>query len=139
MIGFTVCALLMGPSELLGGLVEDGSKWSIKVAFPLLGLMQYFVFVPLIPEMLERVQVDLNLVEGQDTHQLSVLNDKVNDAYGMAYALSQFVGPLIGGTLCDTFGPKETGDYIAGFNVVFALILFVFNCGPRVFSEDRIF
>ena len=55
-----------------------------------------FVFIPIIPEMLERLQVDLDLAEGSDPDAESALNDKVNDAYGLIYALSNFVSPIVG-------------------------------------------
>ena len=136
MFGLTVCSLLIGPSELLGVLVESTAQWLILLAFLLMGLMQYFVFVPIIPEMLERAQVDLE-IEERDTRARSCLNDKVNDAYGFVYALSLFIGPLIGGFLHDNFGPKTTGDYVAAFTLLFAFFLGIFNCGLQVFEEDR--
>ena len=58
-----------------------------------------FVFIPIIPEMLERLQVDLKMVEGEDINLDNALNDKVNDAYGLIYAFSTFVSPLIGTAL----------------------------------------
>jgi len=60
----------------------------IIIAFPILGLFQYFVFIPIIPEMLERVQVDLGIEEGKDLALYAAVNDKVNDAYGVMYASS---------------------------------------------------
>lgn len=46
--------------------------------------------------MLERLQVDLGIVEGEDEKVDNALNDKVNDAYGFIYAFANFVSPLIG-------------------------------------------
>ena len=46
--------------------------------------------------MLERLQVDLEIIEGQDPVLDGALNDKVNDAYGLIYALANFVSPLMG-------------------------------------------
>lgn len=54
MIGFGFCSLMLGPSTYLGSTITN-STWPILVAFPILGLFQYFVFIPIIPEMLERV------------------------------------------------------------------------------------
>lgn len=83
----------------------------MAAAFPVLGFMQTFTFIPIIPEMLERLQVDLNLKEGSNEKLENSLNDKVNDAYGFVYAFSTFVSPLIGSSLLNAFAPHhEEGD-----------------------------
>ena len=65
-----------------------------------------------------------------------MLNDKVNDAYGFVFATSNFLGPNIGTWLYTRWGPRTTCDIIALTNFAFALILFIFNCGPFVFQEN---
>jgi hypothetical protein len=89
--------------------------------------------------MLERVQVELGIEEGKDIALYGAVNDKVNDAYGVVYASSQFFGPIIGGWLFDNYNAKSTGNFIALFNFGFSIFLFLFNCGPHVFKEDAIF
>jgi hypothetical protein len=96
MIGFGLCCWMMGPSKLLN---FPQSLMLIIMGFPAIGIFQYFVFIPIIPEMLERLQVDMNVVEGEDEELDGAINDKVNDAYGLIYALATFVGPLIGSML----------------------------------------
>jgi hypothetical protein len=54
------------------------------------------VFIPIIPEMLERLIVDLEVEEGMDAEVDNTLNDKVNDAYGLMFAFSCFISPVIG-------------------------------------------
>lgn len=56
-IGFTVCCMMLGPIDEPIKLPND--VWIVIMAFPLLGFFQTFVFIPVIPEMLERIQVDL--------------------------------------------------------------------------------
>lgn len=107
--------------------------WIIIMAFPLMGVFQYFVFIPIIPEMLERVTVGLNAVEGEDPELDAAIYDKVNDAYGFIYALAMFVGPLVGGFMYDSLDGPTTADYVAFSNLVVGAILFIFNCGPFVF------
>lgn len=104
-----------------------------------MGVFQYFVFIPIIPEMLERVTVELNAVEGEDPELDAAIYDKVNDAYGFIYALAMFVGPLIGGFMHDKIGARSTGDYVAISNLVVGGFLFIFNCGPFVFQENKTF
>lgn len=95
------CMILMGPSKFLDIPVN---KWIMISAFVPLGICQVFVFIPIIPEMLERLQVDLNIREGEDPVLDGILNDKVNDAYGLIYALANFISPLIGDTLYNSHG-----------------------------------
>ena len=79
------------------------------------------------------------MVEGEDEELDNRINDKVNDAYGLIYALSNFVGPLLGSFLFKAFGARLTSDYIAIMNFIVCAILFVFNCGPFVFQEHNTF
>ena len=130
----------------------------MAAAFPVLGFMQTFTFIPIIPEMLERLQVDFNVKEGSNEKLENSINDKVNDAYGFVYAFSTFISPLIGSNLLNLLsGPTEEGDteeiankhkeygqrvlcdYLAFFNFGLGVILFFFNCGIFVFSENRLF
>lgn len=62
-----------------------------------------------------------------------LLNDKANDAYGLIYATSIAISPLIGSNLYQRFGARETCDKIALFDFTWATILLVFNCGFDVF------
>lgn len=54
---------LFGPSILIQ---LPNNYWLTIVAFLLLGIIQTFFFIPLIPEMIERMQVDLNIKEGEN-------------------------------------------------------------------------
>lgn len=58
-----------------------------------------------------------------------MLNDKVNDAYGFIYALTQFIAPLIGSSIYQIVGMRDTFDITALICFSFAVILMVFNCG----------
>ena len=98
-----------------------------------------FVFIPIIPEMLERLQVDLQISEGQNEEVDLALNDQVNEAYTLLYALANGVSPLIGAFLHSEVGARKACDYVAYFNIGFGIISFIFNCGFFVFREDREF
>lgn len=67
---FVICPIfagfsmfLFGPSMLLG--IPD-NEWFTISSFFALGIAQTFFFIPLIPEMIERMQVDLNIKEGEN-------------------------------------------------------------------------
>ena len=91
--------LLMGPSRLLKFPTGLGT---VIMGYPLLGICQVFVFIPIIPEMLERLQVDLKICEDDEPHVK--LNDMANEAYVLIYAISSFLSPLIGSYLYTNFG-----------------------------------
>ena len=52
---------MMGPSSFFD---LPNNYWLVVSAFPILGFFQVFVFIPIIPEMIERLQVDLKITEG---------------------------------------------------------------------------
>ena len=97
-----------------------------------------FVFVPIIPEILERLQVGLKIPDTDDV-LYEKLNDKVNDAYGFMYALTNFVAPLLGSNVFGVEGMRSTFDIIALSDLGYGVILFIFNCGIFFISEDRTF
>lgn len=49
--------------------------------------------------MIERMQVDLEIKEGEDELLDNLLNDKINDTYGLMYAIACFVSPILGAFL----------------------------------------
>lgn len=87
--------------------------------------------------MLERLQGDLNIVEGENPELDNSINDKVNDAYGFVYAFSSFISPLAGSLLAEAYNNPIASDVWAFMNFGLAAICFLFNCGIFVFSEHR--
>lgn len=56
MIGYGFTAFMLGPSHILGFEYDgDYALYFVIAAFPLMGIFQYFIFIPVIPEMLERL------------------------------------------------------------------------------------
>ena len=131
-----ICMVMMGGSDLFD-LPENGLVTGI--GFILLGVPQIFVFIQIIPEMVERMRVDLNIPEGEDDVVDSRLNDAVNDAYGVVYALANFISPILGSMVYNQFGVTYCFDLIFSIDVLFAIFIFHFNCGPFVFKENREF
>lgn len=89
--------------------------------------------------MMERLQVDLDITEGEDETIDGQLNDSINDAYGIFYAGSMAISPYIGSQLNIEYGPVHTSNYVGMFNIGFTIFMFLFNCGPFVFSENKKF
>ena len=128
--------LMMGPSNMFE---FPKSLTMIIAAFPILGFFQVFFFIPIIPELIERLQVSLEIAEGADEYIDMLVNDKCNDAYGFIFASSMFISPLVGSALYLQYGAGVTCDYVAILDFTWALILLFFNCGPHVFTENRKF
>lgn len=73
--------------------------------------------------MIERMQVDLQIFEGSDHALEQKLNDKVNEAYVLVYAISSFISPLIGSQIYIYLGMKKTFDIAAIINIVFVIYI----------------
>ena len=135
-VGFSIATLLMGPSDFLH---LPNKLELVLLGYPLLGVCQVFVFIPIIPEMIERLQVDLSIIEGENEALDYRLNDQVNEAYTLIYAFASFVSPLIGSFIYTHLGMKNTFDIAATINILFAFNLYVNNCGPEVMLENKVF
>lgn len=136
MFGFAGTMFMLGPSEVLH---FPNNVWLIIMSQPPMGILQVFVFIPIIPEMLERLQVDLDIAEGESEEVDMALNDQVNECYTLLYAFANGVSPLIGGFLHDHYGSEKTCDWVAFVNIGVGVISLLFNCGIFVFREDRAF
>jgi predicted MFS family arabinose efflux permease len=113
--------LFLGPSPLTG---LPQTKEIIWLAFPLMGIFQTFVFIPSIPEMLEKMQYK------HSNENVDVISEKVNDAYGFIFALTNFVSPIIGAYLYEKMGPRHTSTFVAIINI-FSFIYFVWRKHAR--------
>lgn len=83
------------------------------------------------------MNVAFEISEGQYEAVDLSLTDKVNDAYGVFYAGSQLISPVIGSEIKTRLGAPQSCDVAAAFNLFFALVLFILNGGPSVLSENR--
>lgn len=135
--GFALMALLIGPSQWLK-LPDVPAIICVGVLGQ--GVFYVFVNIPIVPELIDRLQWNLKAKEGEDDHILYAINDKVNDANSLMYALGNFIGPIIGSWLADTLNsPYLPGEIIFVFDVVILMIIFIFNCGFTVFKENKEF
>lgn len=66
MLGFGLCMILLGPSVWFGFPQGEAALYPMIAAFPFLGIFQVFVFIPIIPELFERLTYELNIKEGED-------------------------------------------------------------------------
>ena len=85
------------------------------------------------------MQVELQIREGEDEYVDALLNDKANDLYGVMYATSMFIGPLLGSSFATSYSYATACDIFAVINFVWMIVLFLFNCGPTVVYENKVF
>ena len=66
------------------------------------------------------------------------LNDRVNELYGCVLGLSDLTAPIIGNSIHAGMG-MGIFDLMALLSLVYAVILFIFNCGPNFVADDKKF
>jgi len=66
------------------------------------------------------------------------LNDRVNEVYGCVLGLSDLTAPIIGNSLHHAMG-MGIFDLMALLSLLYAVILFIFNCGPNFVADDKEF
>ena len=126
----------MGPSKTLN---FPNEFITTIPGYPMCGMAQVLVFLPILPEIIERLQLELKITEGQDLALDEKLNDLINEVYTFMLAISSFVSPIIGSYLYREFGKQKTFDIVAGVNIVYAIINFRYNCGFDVYRENEVF
>lgn len=137
MFGYSGFLLIMGSSNILG---LPRSYWLVIIGFTFSGIFQVFVFVPIITELLEELQVTLRISEKDDVRYNS-LNDKVADGYGLVFSLSNFASPNVGNLIFEQTDKKMpvTFDYTSIFFFCYGIIIFIFNCGYNFKEVNELF
>ena len=80
------------------------------------GCFQAIALVPIISEV-QRAHSDIE--------DKKALNDKVCGAFSSAFALGEFLGPLVGNFLFSNYGFKTTTYIFSGITTVFAIVYFL--------------
>ena len=128
--------LFMGPSSLLN---LPNYLWVIVIGLVMNGIAQGFIFIPVLPEIIESVYVKENVVPGENYHIDMLINDKAAGLYGTFYATGQIIAPILGGVLYDTTNNRITCDILAVTCLCYSFIYFFGNVGFKVFKEEKIF
>jgi hypothetical protein len=80
MVGFGVCNLMLGPTSFLGLNTSPYAFHMQAASLHLMGVFMVMFNIPNMPEMLERLRVDLGIKEGEDEAIDERLNDIVNES-----------------------------------------------------------
>jgi MFS family permease len=102
-ISCCACAIalaIMGPSYYLG---FPNSLWILIVGQALQGAALGFVFIPILPEMIDSVYVGQNIVEGDDERVDGIISDKAAGLYGSFYSTGMIISPLLGSLIYEHF------------------------------------
>ena len=89
-----------------------------------LGFSCAWIFVPLMPEIIEAVQDKEQIQENED------LNDKASGLFNFSYAIGCLVAPILGGAFNELWGFRTTCDVMAMSSLVFGGIYFFINLLP---------
>jgi len=98
-ISFLLCSLsllILGPSNWMLGMGK--SLPLTLIGWALLSFACSFIFVPLLPEIIECVSKKAGLENSP------FLADKASAIYNAAYGLGSCIAPIVGGSISDFYG-----------------------------------
>jgi MFS family permease len=129
-----VSNFLMGPSKLL---FLPPELWIFFVGYAINGISQGFIFIPILPEVLEAIYQKEKIVEGDDDVLDGIINDKAAALYGLFYAIGAISAPLLGSLVYNLLNDDwwYTCDVFAITSSVYVVIFFVFNIMPDIHKE----
>ena len=97
----------------------------------LIGVVNPFLLVPSLPEMIESA-----LIRFPD--QESQVNDLSSGIFNSFLGLGQISGPIYGSLVTSSVGFRLCTDYVAFACLAFAFVYFVFGQGLDAFTKKRI-
>ena len=62
-----------------------------------------FVFIPILPEMIDSIYVGQKIVEGDDERIDGIISDKAAGLYGSFYSIGMIISPLLGSMIYENF------------------------------------
>jgi MFS family permease len=127
---------MMGPSDLFS---LPRELWIYFIGYAINGFAQGFVFIPILPEVLEAVYHKEGMVEGDDPVMDGIINDKAAALYGLFYAIGAISAPLLGSTVYEAILDKDwwlTCDVFGIISTIYALLFLLFNVLPDI-HKDR--
>ncbi len=127
---------LMGPSKILH---LPPQLWIFFIGYGINGISQGFIFIPILPEVIEAVYQKRGLVEGDDEVVDGIINDKAAALYGGFYAIGAIFAPLLGSQVYAMLKNDwwYTCDVFACISSIYAVIFFVFNVMPDLHKEKQ--
>jgi len=95
-LGCSIALALMGPSYYLG---LPNYIWILILGQALQGGALGFVFIPILPEMIDAIYVKQGIIEGDDERVDGIISDKAAGLYGSFYSIGMIISPLLGSAI----------------------------------------
>jgi MFS family permease len=128
--GCTVGLFLMGPSSLLG---LPNVLWIFLLGFCVLEASLGFLFVPLLPEVVESFVERYGIEEGQDEGVDGEVSDRAAALYGFFYYMGMIVSPIIGSLIyANNKSFNKTCDIFALTSLAYTVFYFFINILPDI-------
>lgn len=100
------------------------------LGYALLGVAQGFIFIPILPEVLDAIYFKNKITEGEDDDVDAVISDKASGLYGSFLSAGLIVAPILGSLVYETFADRlftKTTDVFAIASLIWTLLFLVFN------------
>lgn len=103
-----------------------------------------FVFIPILPEMIDSIYVGQNLVEGDDERIDGIISDKAAGLYGSFYSIGMIISPILGSMIYENFREQDpttsfnkTCDVFALLTLAYTALYFFCNVLPDIHKDKE--
>ena len=86
--------LLVGPSRYLG--LPEKNLIVVMTGMFILGTVQAFIVLPILPEVIDVINLRYRLVEGIDEELEGKVHDTISSLYTFFFSFSGLISPIIG-------------------------------------------
>jgi hypothetical protein len=105
--------------------------WIFLVGLGVVGAAQGFLFVPLMPEMIESYCDSYGIVEGENEQADEDISDRASGLYGTMYYTGMIISPITGSLIYQHFNSfNKTCDLFGILSFAFTVIYYIFNVFP---------
>lgn len=119
--------LFVGPSKLFS---FPDTVWMAVVGQIAHGIVDPFILVPSLPEMIESV---IPHYPGQEEK----INDLSSGLFNMFLGIGQVIGPLYGAIVTETYGYKVCADVVAIISLFFAVLYYLITDGKEALVTSK--
>jgi MFS family permease len=123
-ISLAVGLFLMGPSTILG---LPNQIWLFLIGLGLTDAAQGFLFIPILPEIIESFSQRYGFTEGEDEQVDEDISDRASGLYGAFYYTGMILSPICGSLVYEHYGNfNQTCDTFA-FLAIFYIGVYYFG------------
>jgi MFS family permease len=127
-VSITIGLFLMGPSDILG---LPNYIWLFLVGYGLVGAAQGFLFIPILPEIIEAFSDRYEIKEGENEEVDEDVSDRASGLYGAFYYTGMIISPITGSLIYHNLKSfNKTCDLFAMFSIGYIIIYYIFNILP---------